>query len=361
MAVTRTDVASKAGVSGTTVSFVMTGVWKKHGISEATYQKVKKAAAELGYVPNPAAKELRGGKTGRIGLMLWYVNRPFYATLTEKFFRKASECGKSLTLFIRDMEEPLLPFMKNALAQTDGLIVMDECLPELDYAQLPSRKKQLIFINPWQVPGVPTIVNDMAGRIYLATRHLLMQGYDKLFLNSVNPLRTRGFKTALELAGMPIEDSMFVGAGAYDYAHGKELADAVTISDDGKTGIVAANDYVAISTMYHLKQKGYEAGQDYGIVGFDNFEAGQYMSVPLTSVHRSYNKLVDTAFDLINQGESGGATDLVLLPNCIEVRESTPAREGAGTIVLPEDYEPVIEPPTDEEKSLLAEGWQGQK
>ena len=91
----------------------MTGAWKRHGISEATYEKVKAAAEELGYVPNPAAIELRGGKTGRVGLMLWYVNRPFYAYLTESFHNHAAKTGNSLMLFIRNMDQPFEPFIKN--------------------------------------------------------------------------------------------------------------------------------------------------------------------------------------------------------------------------------------------------------
>ncbi|RMD73821.1 MAG: LacI family transcriptional regulator [Lentisphaerae bacterium] len=358
MAVTRADVARAAGVSGTTVSFVMTGVWQKYGISKATYEKVKKVAAELGYIPNPAAKELRGGVTGRIGLMLWYVNRPFYATLTEAFYREATRYDKSLTLFIRKLDQEIIPFLKSCLAKSDGLVVMDEALPLLDYSSVPTPRKPLIFINPWLLPNVPMILNDMAGRIYLATRHLLARGYRHLYFNSVNPLRTRGFKAALEAAGIPFREEMLVGPGAYDYRHGEELADLIEITPDRKTGIIAANDYVAIACMHVLEKKyGKIAGHDYGIVGVDNIPAAKYTSVPLTSVYRSYEELAKATFTLWERLRNGEQIpEPVRIPNQIAIRESTAPQEGAGEIIIPEHYEPDLTPPSEEERKLLAEG-----
>lgn len=354
MAVTRTDVAKKAGVSGTTVSFVMTGVWKKHGISAATYEKVKAAAKELGYVPNPAAIELRGGKTGRIGVMLWYVNRPFYSSLTDSFYRHAAKANSNLMLFIRNFEKPFEPFIKNAIAQTDALIVLDEFLPDMNYQGLLTGQKKLVFIHPWQIRNTPTILNDMGGRVYLAAKHLIEQGYSHLYFNSVNPLRTRGFKKALELADLPFDDSMLVGAGAFDYSHGKELAESVEIKPDGKTGIIAANDYVAMSCMHHLNQRGFSAGKDYGIVGFDNFSADPYLPVPLTSVYRSAEALAESTFSAIHGDAS--ITEPIVVPNAIEIRQSTAPTPAAGKISLPDLQGTFANEPSDKEKSLLAEG-----
>ena len=108
-----------------------------------------------------------------------------------------------------------------------------------------------------------------------------------------------------------------------------------------------------MSCMHFLSEKGFTAGKDYGIVGFDNFSADPYLPVPLTSVYRSAETLAQRAFDAIYGCES--ATPIIV-PNAIEARESTAPTSDAGKINLPDLQGSFSDEPSPEEKSLLAEG-----
>ena len=319
--ITRKSVAAHANVSETTVSFVISGKWREHGISAATCERVMTAAKELGYQPNRAARELRGARTGRVALVLRALDRPFYAPLLEAFHQEALSRGYALLVFLQRGNEPPDALVKEAFSQTDAVFVGGECSATFAAQIQGTRAKPLVFMNHRSVDGHFTIVTDPARQVHTATKHLIDQGYRSLYFASGNPDRTPGFRRALEEAGMEFTDANLVAHGSFDFSHGERLAEEVTIEPEGATGIVAANDAVAIGCMHCLSQQGLRAGRDYGIVGFDNIEVGAYLTVPLTTVSHDYHEKAVQAFSLAES--SYVPPTVVHLESRLLVRSST--------------------------------------
>src|SRR5215210_5063186 len=99
--VTSIDVARRAGVSQTTVSLVLSG--KAAGrISEATQQTVQRAAADLGYRPNAAARALRSGVSATVGLVVSDVTHPFFGLTLRGAHNAAREAGHVVVLIDDD-------------------------------------------------------------------------------------------------------------------------------------------------------------------------------------------------------------------------------------------------------------------
>jgi LacI family transcriptional regulator len=87
------DIALKAGVSITTVSFILNGKAKEKAISDVVTQKVEKIIAELGYKPNQLARSLRTGNSNIIGLIVEDISNPFFASIAKMIEYKAYKKG----------------------------------------------------------------------------------------------------------------------------------------------------------------------------------------------------------------------------------------------------------------------------
>jgi LacI family transcriptional regulator len=322
--ITRKDVANYANVSETTVSFVVSGKWPNYGISRNTYEKVIDAVKKLGYEPNRAARELRGAKTGRVGLIIWALDRPFYLPLLEAFHHEAIMSGYALLIYLQKNERSMDMLVKDALTQTDAVFIDGECSEAFTEELVHSASKPIAFMNHRPVAGHYTIVTDPAEKVYMATKHLVDQGYRNLYFASNNENRIPGFKQALAERGIPFTVEMLVAHGAYDFSHGERLAQEISIDPQGYTGVVAANDAVAIGCMHHLVQKGFRAGRDYGIVGFDTIAAGAYLEVPLSSVCHDYTTEAKNAFKVLeNDTIAAGQSTVVHVKNDLIERESS--------------------------------------
>lgn len=317
---TRADVAAAAGVSPTTVSYVLAGRGPGQGIATTTCERVRAAAERLGYVPHPAAREMRGASCGRVGLVIGGFDRPFIDELAKSFHRAAAARGLGMLLALgRERVEQL----RATLAHCDAAIVLGA--PPAHWVPEP---RPVVFVHEQAVPGAPTLVSDSAGLVHAATTHLLAQGWSDLWFSSTNPARVPGFVAALEEAGLPADPARLVCAGACAFADGAAVADAVRI-EPGRTGIVAANDAVAMGCMQALARRGLRAGRDYGIVGFDGIEAGAWLEVPLSSVHWRYDALAEQALAIAQaaRGSSDGGASTSPVPSTLTARASSVREE----------------------------------
>ena len=83
------DIAKKANVSITTVSFILNGKAEKMRISQEMIIKVEKIIKELGFRPNQVARSLRTGNTKTIGLIVEDISNPFFASIARLIENKA--------------------------------------------------------------------------------------------------------------------------------------------------------------------------------------------------------------------------------------------------------------------------------
>src|SRR2546429_5681923 len=132
------DVARLAGVSIATVSYVLNG--RKSGkktISDATRQKVLQAVADLGYVPNQAARNLRRQSTERICVVLPRLGVPYYETLCQAVHQVAEEHNYSVILALADSyekERKILDQLARRLA--DGAVIVHGEATSAELSQL---------------------------------------------------------------------------------------------------------------------------------------------------------------------------------------------------------------------------------
>jgi LacI family transcriptional regulator len=144
--VTSHDVAQIAGVSPATVSRVLRGAFSG---PDAVKEKVLKATAELGYQPNAGARQLRTGKTARLGILVPSFSEPGIDEILEAFAARAKQHGYGLLVWSGQPFAHLhLTEIAIILSQTDGLVWVQPGPTDLALAELLGEIRPVVMVNP---------------------------------------------------------------------------------------------------------------------------------------------------------------------------------------------------------------------
>ncbi len=295
--VTIRDVAERAGVSQTTVSFVLNDV-EGMRISAETRRRVLEAARALGYHPDASARRLVQGRTRVIAFIEYHSPHaaqvdPFLAEVLRGLHAVARQRGYHI-LF-----EPLSPadegFMDAFVRlvrgrHADGVILSGPRLD--DQTLLPIRREQVPVVLHGRPPSGewPFIDVDNVHGARLATEHLIGLGHRHIALITHAPLvytaaadRRAGYVQALEAAGLPVEET-FIREAAFTPASGKEAMRALLALSPRPTAVFVAGDTVALGVLQAAKEAGLRVPEELAVVGFDDIPLAAYFDPPLTTV-----------------------------------------------------------------------------
>lgn len=295
---TSSEVARRAGVSRTTVSFVLNNV-RDQGISEATRERVLIAARELGHQPNAAARSLAGGATGTVALVIpraahLYVD-VFLSQLVASINQECHRHGLKMLIESTDDEgnDPGAFVDLVRSRSIDGLIVVNPSL---------GGRKHLGDIADAGIPmvvfgaGLPdveryhTCGNDTSAAARLMVDHLVSLGHQKIaFVNfaqneylAVNE-RERGWREAMASHGLEIDPAWAVNADI-SAVSGYLATQQLLARGVGFTALFAGNDTIAFGAMRALAEAGLRIPQDIALVGYDDIPLAEFASPPLTTV-----------------------------------------------------------------------------
>jgi LacI family transcriptional regulator len=288
--VTIGKVARAAGVSASTVSRVLNGTAV---VSEIKKQAIDEAIAKLGFVPNPIARGLAGGRTFSIGVVTQALDSPFYGAA------------------MRGIEDTLLPAGYNALfvsghwnaatearcievlqsRRVDGIVVLTGRLTDQALKAYAKVQPLVVTGRTLKAPGLFTLNFDNFEGGRLATQHLIRLGHRRIAFiagDSDHPdatERLRGYRAALDAAGIAFDNALVV-PGEYHELSGLLAVDRLLETNQRFTAIFATNDQMAVGAALGLQRRSLRVPEDISIVGFDDLPTSQYAIPPLTSVHQ---------------------------------------------------------------------------
>lgn len=277
------DVALKAGVSHATVSRVMNG---NLTVDPAIATRVREAAAELNYQPNPVGRSLALGKTDTIGIVVPDLANPTFQAILRGLSRAAARDG--YRVLIADSsevssEEAILA--GEARRRCDGLVL---CAPRMGDAELeelaPSLQPMVLINRTTTESRVPSLMVDYGQGIQELAEHLVELGHTRIVFLS-GPSRSASFALRVQglekfQAGHPgIELQMIDGGSNFEAGHG--AVDAVLAS--GGTSVLAFNDLVAMGLLSGLHERGVRVPEDISVTGFDDIQFARYTTPPLTT------------------------------------------------------------------------------
>ena len=293
--VTSKDVAERAGVSRTTVSFVLNDVPGVR-IREETRQKVLRAARELDYYPNAAARSLASRKTRRIGLVLCQSpERVFVDAFLPEVLRGLGDVAQAqrFRVLLQSVESVAQPDAYAHLVgekQIDGIILSG---PRSDDSQLLALRKEgfpVVLLGQLEGSEVPFVDVDSVGGAKLAVEHLIEDGHERIGLITNAPpqytasaQRERGYRQALEEHGLTYDRGL-VRYGDFNEESGRHAMSEFLEVLPLPTAVFAASDLVAFGAMEAAKAQGLKIPRDLALVGFDDIPLARYVDPPLTTV-----------------------------------------------------------------------------
>lgn len=320
-------VARRAGVGRGTVSRVVNG---SASVSEATREAVLGAVADLGYVPNRAARTLVTRRTDTVALVVSEQHErifaePFFAQIVKGVSATLHEQGLQLllTMMGSGVEHERMGQYLTA-GHVDGVMLVsahrDDPLPQrLAEAGVPC----VYGGRPLgQKPGSLSYVDiDNVGGGRVATHHLLDSGC-RAVATITGPQdmvagveRFQGYTQALHSAGVSLREEL-IAAGDFSYVGGERATRHLLSRVPQLDAVFAASDLMALAALRVLRETGHRVPEDVAVVGYDDIAVAEHSEPPLTTVHQPTEEmgrqLARLLADRLDSGTSAHARSVVL-------------------------------------------------
>ncbi|ANJ05722.1 LacI family DNA-binding transcriptional regulator [Streptomyces parvulus] len=301
------DVARHAGVSEKTVSNVINDY--AH-VSDRTRRVVRDSIEQLGYRVNLAGRHLRKGRTGIIALVVPELDIPYFAELARHVIREAEE--RSLTVLIHqsgaDRAHELAALAGFGSTFVDGIILSPLALTADDLRDR-SGFPPTVLLGELLEEGADHVAIDNEGAAREATRHLIglgrrtilaVGGVDAPGLGTAEA-RTRGYRAALEEAGLPYDPSLVVPVDSFRMPAGARAVARLLREGARPDALLCLNDQLALGALRALHEHGAEVPGDVAVVGFDDVEGGRFSVPTLSTVAPDKAAVAKVAVELLQR------------------------------------------------------------
>ncbi len=330
------DVAHKAGVSRATVSLVLRG---SDLVKRETAEKVRRAMAEVGYVYNRAAANLRTARTNFVGMIMSDLKNPFFSELAVGIEDNLYRLGLTPILAntnddLERQNQVLRLMMENGV---QGIILSPAAATEAEHlAMVPSSLPLILAMRRIDGCELPYVGQDNHGGTRKAVEHLVALGHKKIaFFGGSQKITTQderyaGYSEALQEAGLPVDPGLYLRSAEVTKTSGGQLMRRVLDRSDRPTAAVCYNDMMAIGATHELAMRDMRAGRDFAVIGFDDLDESKHNFPPLTTINAETFAMGAQAgaalVDLING--SAPMSMSVTGTSRLVVRESCGARPG---------------------------------
>jgi DNA-binding LacI/PurR family transcriptional regulator len=306
-------------------------------VKVSTRAKVLAAINELDYRVNVAARNLRTGRTGTIGLAVPEVDRPYFGQLAARIITAADKYNLRVAIeqtgASRENELDALYLSRNRLY--DGLILSTVGLGPADAESLNVDYPvvllgERIFDGPVDHVAMPNVEGASA-----ATTHLIERGCRRIIMIdglvdddvNVSRLRLAGYRQALEAAGIEFDAGMVVNVEAMTMESGQIVARELVASGKTFDGIFCVTDTVAMGVLRGLADADIAVPEFVKVIGFDNIAEGPFLTPSLSSVDPDHALMAEKAVEFlvgrIERNEKGTARHEFVSTHTIVARGST--------------------------------------
>ena len=313
---TLNEVARKAGVGTTTVSRVING---GHRVDPKTLAKVQRVIETLGYMPNQAARTLKGARTRMIGFVIPSIADPFFSSCAEAA-QVIARANDSLLIVMTTQNDPKAEIDEvNVLMRhrADGFIIA----PANSRSKALRNLLQSISIpvvaldRPIEGSNIPSVVADNFAGAHIATQHLIEHGYKRIAcltgevaLYTIHE-RIRGYRQAIESAGL----ECVLDTSVQDYVTAEHAINKFFASSDPPDAIFTLKNSTTIHTFEALQRRNISVPDEVALLGYDDFELANRVRPAISVIQQPIEELGRVAADILFErlGDSiasGGST-----------------------------------------------------
>lgn len=291
------DIAKELNVTVSTVSRALSGF---PAISDATRQAVFEAAKRLNYSPNKLASALKSGRTYIIGVIVPSVQAHFFASIIHSIEEGLKDSGYRIILYQSNeslaseingvktlMEAQVDGIMASLSLETDNVTHFEEVIKQ--------NKPLILFDRVHEKLQVPTVTLDDFKAGYMATQHLIDQGYKNIaYVTTAHQIRIfndrlKGYKAALADNNLALNEDNII-FGGLSIKDGRFGAGKLIRSANKPDAIIAADDFTALGVIQKLKEIS-ETPPQIGVIGFANEAFSAYITPSLSTIDQHPNQM----------------------------------------------------------------------
>jgi LacI family transcriptional regulator len=330
------DVAKAAGVSPTTVSFVLNNI-EGMRISTQTRSRVLEAAKTLDYHPDSSAQKMARGKTSVIGLVIRQNPEKAYSDLfiqdvMQGISSVIRDNGYQLLFIPLPPEDREKSFSKLfSERHVDGLIVSGPTEDDYELVDVFNEGAKIVMMGKIIGSHIPFIDIDNQKAAESAVSHLVSLGHKRIAIITNAPLnfasskdRLQGYKSVLERNNLPYDENLVFIADRTPES-GYQAMQALLKIKPLPSAVFIASDTVALGSLNALYENGIHVPQELAVVGFDDITLARYVIPPLTTIHLpAYSLGLGAANMLIQQinNDFRESSEIILQTRLI-IRESS--------------------------------------
>lgn len=319
------DIAQRAGVNPSTVSRALNQPGR---VAHETESRILRAAKELGYRANPAARALPTGRTRTLALLVADITNPVVFDIIRGAERSAAAGG--YTLVIAESQESSAEessVLDRLLPSVDGFVLAMSRLDDASIREV-AGSSPIVLVNR-VVEGVESVVPEYAVGIATLVEHLVDLGHRRVAFIA-GPARSwtsaRRWEAIRGIAEAFGAEAVELGPGEPTLEGGAAQLEAVLGS--AATAAIAYNDVMAIGLLKAAVEAGIEVPGRLSIAGFDDIFGADFTTPQLTTVKAPLTEMGEQALCALQTLVDGGEPEqLERLPSTLIVRGSTGAPE----------------------------------
>lgn len=327
MKVTIKDVAKKASVSISTVSYAING---SDRISEETRERILKVAHEMNYVANSNAKMLKQKKTKAIGIFFNSWFGPVYSELVKGIEKSTHQRGYDLIACSQygDTNSTASKYLRDRMV--DGAIILSSSLSDERIKSFASPDLPIVVLDrEIQADNIYSLLIDNFGGAFAATKALIAAGNKEIYLftgpeDSYDAQkRQEGYIAALGYFNIPLDSDLLIHC---DFEEKSAYQAMVSILESGArpTAIFSSNDEMALGIIRAAKEYAIKIPKDLKIIGFDDIQMAERLEPSLTTISHQKIEMGELAAQmLIDAVESEASSEtLKILPTKLIARDT---------------------------------------
>ena len=279
------DVASRAGVSKSLVSLALSGSPK---VAPKSRARIERAAQELGYRPNAAARSLAAKKSRTLGVLVLDLHNPVFAEILDGVQTEVRQHGFT-TMLVSGGEDPALERAEIDTLQQfqiEGLILISHRLTETMLRDIAGEIPTVtVTRDDITIARMDMVCNDDVAGGHSAVDHLVSLGHQRIVClsggdNPVSHARAQGYSEAMAEHGLS-GFTQIVAGGLTDTAGYRAAKEALALSP---TALFVANDIGAMGAIAAVEEAGLDVPGDISVIGYDGIRLAGLRSVNLTTV-----------------------------------------------------------------------------
>ena len=304
--ITIADIARELNITPATVSRALSD---HPGISEKTKKSVHQTAHRLNYKRNRIASSLRSGKSHVIGVLIPSAEINFFGSVVHGIESMAN--GHDYTVLIYQSNETRDCEVKGIEtflgARVDGILasIAKETTDYSHFLEIRKRGIPLVFFDRVNDElGIPSVVVDDYKGAWLATSHLIDQGYQRIaHIAGQQHLkifsdRMKGYRAALRDHGIAVDETL-IYPGNVSIESGRAAIQHFLRMDRPPDAVFAIEDFTALGAIKELKENGIAIPSAFGVIGFANELFGEHITPGLSTIDQQTVSMGKESFNLL--------------------------------------------------------------